>query len=63
MKIGYGQRMKALKDGRKANRKIGGSVIVLVGCMSSSMTGAILRMKLSKRCSLSSFSILLTSIE
>jgi len=55
--------MKALKDGRKANRKIGGSVIVLVGWISSSIIGAILRMKLLKRCSLSSFSILLMSIE
>lgn len=40
---------KALKAGLKASRKMGGSVMVLVGLMSSSMMGDILRTNWSKR--------------
>lgn len=63
MKMGYGHFRKALKAGLKASRKIGGSVMVLVGCISSSMTGDSLRIKLSKIWSVSIFSILLISME
>ena len=63
MKVGQGHLRKDLKLGRKARRKIGGSVMVSVGWISSSITGAIFRMKLSKRWSASRLYILLTSME
>ena len=62
MKIGYGHLTKDLNEGLKASKKIGGSVIESVGWMSYSITGAIFKIKLSNKCSVSRFSIAFTSI-
>lgn len=63
MKIGYGHFMKDLKVGLKASKNIGGSVTKSVGFINSSITGATLRINLSKIALESIFYILLISIE
>ena len=61
--MGYGHFINDLNVGRKASKKIGGYVTRSVGFISYSITGATLRMNLSKTALESIFSIRLISME